>query len=189
MSLINRTSPSPPGETITDPWAAPDSPSLAALPAFQMPRAPLPGMGNPDPAPEADDHQGAAAASASKGQQTASIPAFFKQRAKSYAKIAETLLTAAGGLLNAQSREDSEAFIPDDDDRETIPPPIGRLMARRIKLGADPDQLSDIEDLGMAAVGVAMWLAKGVTTVWEARRARRRLEADKAIHNETGDGQ
>jgi len=183
MNLLSRTNPE------ANPEPPPDSPSLAPLPMFRAPRPPLPGTGNPDPAPPVDEHQDDGRAAAASPEQRTSIQAFFKQRAKSYAKIAETLLSAAGGLLNTRAGEDCDAFLPDEEDRETIPPPVGRLMARRIKIGADPDQLSDIEDLGMAAVGVAIWLAKGMTALWDARRARRRLEDGKAVHAETGDGQ
>lgn len=157
------------------------------MPGFRAPRAVLPGAMNPDlPPPVDDEHQGDGRA---PNGQPAFIPAFFKQRAKSYAKIAETLLTAAGGLLNARSGTDSDAFLPDDEDTETIPPPIGRLMARRIKIGADPEQLTDIEDIGIAAVGLVMWAAKGLTMLWEERRERRRLEAGRAVFDETGNGQ
>lgn len=176
----------------TDPAPAPDSRPgfLASLPGFRAPRVPPPSLANPDePIPP---QAGAAAADdggrASSGTAT-SIPAFFKQRAKSFAKVAETLLNATGGWLNKISDEDSEAFIPDEDDADMIPPPLGRLAARRLKLGADPDQLSDLEDIGMAAVGIAVWLAKGFTTLWEAKRERRRIEASAAVHRETGDGQ
>lgn len=158
---------------------------LASLPGFgRRPPPPPNASSNPDqPIPAAES-----AAGGDSKDEPASIPAFFKQRSKSYAKIAETLLKAAGGWLNAIGDEDSEAFLPDDDDVEMIPPPLGRLAARRLKLGADPDQLSDLEDLGMAAVGIGVWLAKGITARWEARRERRRLEASAAVHRESGDG-
>jgi hypothetical protein len=182
VNLLNRTSP----ETSLDP--PPDSP-IAPLPMFKTPPTPLPGAMNPDPAPAVEDHQGDGRANGASAGQTTSIPAFFRQRAKSYAKIAETLLTAVGGLLNTRAGEDCDAFLPDEEDRETIPPPIGRLAARRLKIGADPEQMNDLEDIGMAAVGLAVWAAKGLSALWEARRARRRLEDGKAVHNDTGDGQ
>lgn len=113
-----------------------------------------------------------------------SIPAFFKQRSKSYAKIAEALLQAAGAWLNkASGEEDAGAFLPDEDDAETIPPPLGRLAARRIKLG-DPGNLTDLEDIGMAAIGISVWLAKGVTSALNARRERRRLLDGAAVHQD-----
>ena len=166
---------------------------LASLPGFRQPRPPMPSMtASPDqPLPGGEPGAAAAAEDGGRGsrEQTTSIPAFFKQRSKSYAKIAGTLLESAGGWLNKISDEDSEAFLPDEDDLEMIPPPLGRLAARRLKLGADPEQLSDIEDIGIAAVGVAVWLVKGVNTLWAARRERRKLEQGAAVHRETGDGQ
>lgn len=196
MGLLTRTSTTP--ETTTD---SPDS-EMADPPMFGPPRAILPGPANPDPAPPtststratspaAADEPGGRGAGGGSKDQTASIPGLFKQRSKSYAKVAETLLKAAGGWLHTSAGlgDDSEAFLPDEDDLDTIPPPLGRLAARRIKLGADPDELSDIEDIGIAAVGILVWLAKGFSGVLEARRARRRLEKGKAVHDETGDGQ
>jgi hypothetical protein len=183
------TLPPIPASTTTEPAPPPaqSSPpdSLASLPAFRPPRAIPPSAANPDPPPNDDEHQGAAA-----GSTKTSIPAFFRKRADSYAKIAGVFVKAVGGYLNAMSGEiESEAFLPDDDDLADIPPPLGRLAARRIRLGADPDQLSDIEDIGMAAVGIGIWLVKGLSAVLEARRERRRLEAGRAVHADAGDGQ
>jgi len=182
--------------TITD--QAPPAPSenpdslVPSLPGWGRPRTPLPGPGNPDPLPATEDSGRATAAagdgSGSSGHETASIQAFFKGRAKSYAKIAGTLFKAVGGLLNSAAAEasgtDTDAWLPDEEDLDTVPPPLGRIAARRIKFGADPAQLSDVEDIGMAAVGLLMWAAKGVAAVAEARRQRRRLEADKAVYSE-----
>lgn len=121
---------------------------------------------------------------------TSSIPDLFKSRAKSYAAIAKALMQAVGGWANRMSgEEDSGAFLPDADDLSDIPPPLGRLAARRIKFGADPSQLRDIEDIGMAAVGMLAWFAKGITATINARRERRRIEADKAVYMEEGNGQ
>lgn len=183
-------------ETAPPPAPAPELPDspMASTPAWGR-RIRLPGAGNPDPAPETSTAAAAAdgAPSASSEQGTASIRALFKGRAKSYGKIAETLFKAIGGMLNTSASEaaklDTDAWLPDDDDLETVPPPLGRIAARRIKFGADPEQLSDLEDIGMVAVGLVMWAAKGITAVAEARRIRRRLEADKAVYNDTGDGQ
>jgi hypothetical protein len=178
--------------TETDPPTTEAAPSLlASLPKFGRPRLPYPSAANPDQdLPIGDEHQcdepaAAAAARSSSGTPT-SIQAFFKQRAKSYQHIAETLFKAIGGLLNARTvdGEISEAFLPDDDDLETVGPPLGRLAARRIKIGADPAQLTDVEDLGIAAVGLAAWLGKGITAALEARRARKRIEQDKAVYKE-----
>lgn len=185
LPLLSRTSTT----TETDPPPGPDS-DLADLPAFAPPPMPLPSLRNPDAPPPGADPGEAAPAGDSK-QQKASIQGFFKQRAKSYAKIAETLLKGVGGMLHAAADlgEDSDAFLPDEDDLETIPPPLGRLAARRIRIGADPDTLTDVEDIGMAAVGILVWLAKGVGGVLETRRIRRRAEQDRAVHREPGDGQ
>lgn len=182
-----------PTSTITGTEEAPTPPdSLASLPAFKTPRALPPSADNPDPAPQnLREHQVAAAADDAKPKRdTASIQGFIKRRAESYAKIAGTLLKAVGGYLNAAAGEiDSEAFLPDDDDLADIPPPLGRLAARRIKLGTDPDQMSDIEDIGMAAVGIGIWLVKGLSAVLEARRERRRAEKGKHVHTDSGDGE
>lgn len=183
-TLLDRIKPTP--ATIPDPPTSPDS-DLAALPGFSPPRALPPSMANPDEPPPATTTPPAngSGAGGSSGS-AASIQGFFKARAKSYAKIAETLLKAAGGLLNRAAagpdNDELEAFLPDDDDLETIPPPLGRLAARRVKFGADPDQLSDVEDLGMLAVGVLAWLGKGVVAVIEARRTARAAAREKAIY-------
>jgi hypothetical protein len=182
-----------PTSTTTGTEEAPTPPdSLASLPAFRPPRTLPPSADNPDPAPQnLHEHQGAAAADSAKPKrETASIQGFIKKRAESYAKIAGTLLKAVGGYLNVASGEtDSEAFLPDDDDLSDIPPPLGRLAARRFKLGADPEQMSDIEDIGMAAVGIGIWLVQGLSAVFEARRERRRAEKGKPVHTDSGDGQ
>jgi hypothetical protein len=187
------TTPAPMITTTGTEEQPPPPDSLASLPAFKPPRAIPPGPDNPDPAPAgmttaaADEHQGAGG----KGKQdTARIQGFIKRRAESYAKIAGVLLKAVGGYLNAASGEiESEAFLPDDDDLADIPPPLGRLAARRFKLGADPDQLSDIEDIGMAAVGIGVWFVKGFAALLEARREKKRAESGRAVHTDSGDGQ
>ena len=159
--------------------------SLASLPTYK-PKTPLPSAANPDPLPQG---AGQAAGSGSK-EQTASIPAFFRQRSASYSKIAGTALRALGGYLNMLSGElHTDAFLPDDDDEATIPPPLGRLAARRVKIGTDPDQLNDVEDIAQAAIGTLVWLVKGATAVLDARRERRRAAADHALHTDRGDGQ
>ena len=164
---------------------APDS--LASLPTYK-PKTPLPSAANPDPLPPGAG-QAAPAGSGSK-EQTASIPAFFRQRSASYAKIAGTALRALGGYLNMLSGElETDAFLPDDDDEATIPPPLGRLAARRVKIGADPEQLNDVEDIAQAAIGTLVWLVKGATTMLDARRERRRIAAEHALHTDRGDGQ
>lgn len=170
------------------------SPLMVPAPGWGPRRPVLPSTANPDPDPQQENRAPAAAAGASgsSGQSTASIRAFSRDRAKSYAKVAETLFRAVGGILNGSASKsagaDTDAFLPDDDDLDVVPPPLGRLAARRVKFGADPDQLNDLEDLGMVAVGLIAWAAKGVSAVFEARRLRRRLEADKTVHTDPGDG-
>ena len=186
------------GETMTSTTTETDLPQasshLASLPGQWRTR----NLPDPDPDPETEaetsrpDDSPAAAAGSRSSTQPASIQAFFKGRAKSYAKIAEVLFTAVGGALNAAAQRelaDTAAWLPDEDDLETVPPPLGRIAARRLKVGADPSQLSDIEDIGMAAVGLIAWAAKGVSAVFAERRARRKAEQGKAVYNETGDSQ
>lgn len=169
---------------------------MASLPGWgRGRRVAMPSTDNPDPMEPASTSTRApgdeGAGGGSSEPTSASIRALFKGRAKSYAKIAETLFQALGGWANAVTAHglDTEAWLPDDDDMETVPPPLGRIAARRIKIGADPEQLSDIEDMGMAAVGLLVWAAKGIGALFEARREARRLLAGRAVHNETGDGQ
>lgn len=168
-----------------------ETPELMPRPGFRW--LPRPGRANPDSLdPEAtttrdhDEHQDDEGAAAKAATGT-SIPAFFKQRSASYAKIAGALLQAVGGWANMLSGAE-EAFLPDDDDMETIPPPLGRLAARRVKVG-DPGNLTDIEDMGMAAIGIIAWAAKGAAAMLEARRERHRAEAGRAVHAEKGEGQ
>lgn len=135
-----------------------------------------------DPAGQLD--QGAAVeASGSRGT---SIPAFFKERSAAYAAIAGTLLDAVGGWLNSVSaaHDEDEAFLPDEDDRKMIPPPLGRLAARRVKIGGS-DDLRDVEDVGMALVGVAAWLAKGFAAALKARRELKRAQLGAMQGQET----
>lgn len=178
-------------ETMTT-WAetSPGSVNMASLPGQWQARS------LPDPEPETmsdtpGDPPGDGAASRSGGQ-PASIQAFFKGRARSYAKIAEVLFSAVGGALNAAAQRELEgtaAWLPDEDDLDTVPPPLGRIAARRIKVGADPAQLTDIEDMGIVAVGLLAWAAKGVSAVFAGRKQKKRAEAGRAVYDETGGGQ
>ena len=172
---------------------------LMSLPGWgRAPTLPTPGPG-PDPDPETASARATSAAGDETGDasqstgQKASIPGFFKGRAKSYGKIAEVLFQAVGGMLNAAVQREfnapTDAWLPDEEDLGTVPPPLGRIAARRLKIGVDPSQLSDIEDIGMAAVGLLAWAAKGVSAVFAERRARRKVEQGKAVYNETGDSQ
>lgn len=166
-----------------------DSLAMASLPQFrQLPPPPTPIDDPPADSPPTPGGAPGGAQAAGTAGTGISTPEFFKSRAKSYAKIAEALLAAAGGWLNMASGEpDSGAFLPDDDDEATIPPPLGRIAARRIKIG-DPGNLTDIEDIGMAAVGLGVWLAKGITAMLSARRERRRAAAGAVVHDESGNG-
>lgn len=182
-STTTETSPAP---------EIPEDPPLMPRPGFRW-LPPRPGPRNPDSldpsvttTADHDEHQGDDGGRAGKAGTGTSIPAFFKQRSASYAKIAGALLQAVGGWCNMLSGDD-EAFLPDDDDMETIPPPLGRLAARRIKVG-DPGNLTDIEDMGMAAIGLIAWAAKGAAAMLEARRERRRAEKGKAVHADPGNG-
>lgn len=171
---------------------------LASLPAFrprrQPPQAPYPapdssgdGGGIPTATATAagqDDDRGGRA----RGTSTFT-PASFKDRAKGYSAIAATLLRAAGGWLNGAVRmPETDAFLPDEDDEEAITPPLGRLAARRIKLGADAETMTELEDIAQAGLGMVVWLAKGIGAVYDARRERRRAQQGRAVHTDTGDG-
>jgi hypothetical protein len=177
----------------TEPAPAPTRPGLMAqLPTFGRPRRrPQPSQDSPTSGPEATATAAAAdgAGVDAKPDTPTFTPASFRDRSKGYAAIATTLLRATGGWLNGAVRlPESEAFLPDDDDEATISPPLGRLAARRIKLGADPESLSDLEDIAQAGIGVVVWLAKGIGDVFDARRERKRIQADKAVHTDPGTG-
>jgi hypothetical protein len=174
-----------------EPAPAPRPPLMARLPQWGTPRR----LHQPSPdTPTTDDSEATTAAAADDGGRGKAdtgtfTPASFKDRSKGYAAIATTMLRATGGWLNGVTRlPESEAFLPDDDDEATIAPPLGRLAARRIKLGTDPESLSDLEDLAQAGIGIVVWIAKGIGDTIEARRARKRIQADKAVHTDTGTG-
>lgn len=165
-----------PRQQTTDPSPDP-GPDLAQAPGpmFRAPADP-PGRWNPDPPPPGADGS-ASASSAGDPAPTltpAELAATVKGKGRAYAKIAKALLHALGGWLNMTLAvdEDDKSFLPDDDDDETVPPPVGRIAARKIKLGADAENLTDIEDIGIAAVGLIAWAAKGITEHLSARRER-----------------
>jgi hypothetical protein len=137
------------------------------MPGFQPIPDPLPGPANPDPRPDG-------AASVSSGPAAPTRIEIPKARVKSYSGIAKGLLHALGGLVNRAVAvdEDDTAFLPDDDDDATIPPPLGRLAARRVPIGKDGDDFSDIEDIAMSVIGLLAWAAKGLTDHLNARRER-----------------
>lgn len=156
-----------PGEDLVDPpgWGVPP------------PGAPS-STRNPDPSGPDLTSTTAAPAGGGAGSSSpgSSTPEFFKSRSKAYGAIAGAALKAAGGWLNriAAAHVEDECFLPDDDDLADVPPPLGRLAARRLRLG-DVENLSDIEDVGMAVVGLVAWLAKGFSAAYDARREMRRL--------------
>lgn len=157
-----------PGEDLVDP------------PGWGNPPAEAPNSTrNPDPAGEdlTSSTTGPAGGGGAGSRPGSSTPEFFKSRSKAYGAIAGAAVTAIGGWLNhlAAAHNEDECFLPDDDDLSDIPPPLGRLAARRLRLG-DIENLSDIEDVGMALVGVTAWLAKGVSAAYTARRELKRLQ-------------
>ena len=156
----------------------------ASLPGFAAAPPPdLPPETPPQDSPTTPRAGGRHAAPSSSDKLT-SIPEFFKRKSRTYEEIARGAFRAAGGLLNqaVSTSEDDASFIPDADDDESVPPPIGRLMARRIPIGSDDTNWSDMADLGAAAVGLLAWALKGVVSVAGARRERRRLLAGVAVH-------
>lgn len=158
------------------------SPSPTAGPSFitdsQGETIPGPGFIQPPTWPGAaapDELHGGQLGQPSPGVSTPTridLPSI-RSKGRAYAKIAAAILQGLGGLINKAIRVDKadEAFIPDDDDEQTIPPPAGRLAARHLPLGNSED-LSEIEDLGVLVVGLVSWVIKGVTDHMEARRER-----------------
>lgn len=158
---------------------------LASPPGWAAIPDPLPGPASPDPQniPGRDGTGG--------GSGTTPAPiltASFKGKAAAYGAIAKTLFIALGGLANQAlaASEDDEAFIPDADDLATVPPPVGRLAARRIPLGDGSENFTDLADIGQAAVGIAAWVGKGIASTLQARRERRRRAARGAAVYDPG---
>jgi hypothetical protein len=162
----------------------------APVPGFLQLPAPLPGEANPDQLPP-----GASAASGSSEPSPPTRIELPKARVKSYREIAKGLFHAVSGLLNRAIAVDDEdtSFLPDDDDDAAVPPPLGRLAARRIPIGKEGDDLTDIEDLATLIIGLLAWGAKGLTDHLNARRERgpagRRKKGPKgaAVFGGTGD--
>src|SRR6516225_9185969 len=98
MNLLSPRQRQPLQEPETSPDPDPDS--MADLPGFSPPRT-MPGPAYPDPpGPQLPPGESAAGGGGNdKAGTGTSIPAFFKERAKSYAKISEGLLMALGGWL------------------------------------------------------------------------------------------
>jgi len=97
----------------------------------------------------------------------------FAGKAATFRTIARTGLQAVGGLLNGVAGQGTAAFLADEDDLATIPPPIGRIIARRVHVDDDAN-LSEAADMFAAGIGLVAWLAKGVIEIAEARLAARR---------------
>ncbi len=157
----------------------PFSPPPASLPVpgFQpVPPATTPG---PDPLPD-----GAVSGSAPGSSEppthtpTDDRPPgpISKTKAATYTAIARGALRAFGGMVNMRLAVDDEddSWLPDDEDEETVPPPVGRLMARRMPFDAGSENLTELEDLTVAAIGLIGYGLKSVTSMWENRRRHRR---------------
>jgi len=156
----------------------PADPDLeVSLPGYQ-PVQPPPGPGSPDPLP-AGSQSGPDAAGSGPGSSEPSgrIPTkpVSRLKAGAYEAIARGLLQAAGGLMNnwLATGEEDLVWIPDEEDEAVVPPPVGRLAARRIPIG-DGENLTDLEDIGTAAVGLLAWAAKGLVGMYKGRRGKHR---------------
>ena len=162
----------------TEPGQAAELPGFAAAPPPDPPEIPA------QDSPTTPRAGGRHAAPSSSGIPT-SIPEFFKRKSRTYEEIARGAFRAAGGLLNQAVRagDDDASFIPDDDDDESVPPPLGRLMARRVPIGGDDTNWSDMADLGAAGVGLLAWALKGLISTATARRERRRLIAGASVYH------
>src|SRR5579859_1117337 len=152
---------------------------MAALPAFTSPPPPPPGPANPDPGPAnpaPGPGPGGGAGPGSPARAGSSIPvSAFKLRAQAFGKIAGTALQAGGGLINRglAAGEEDLCFIPDKEDVDTIAPPVGRLAARRVQVPVGEENVSDVEDLMAAGIGLFAYAVKGVAD-WVTARSRRR---------------
>lgn len=155
----------------TDPDLAIPGPMFSSPPQH-------PGPGNPDPLTTATDlpegKAGDSGSSARPALTPTELGGLVKSKGKAYAKIAKSALHALGGFINMtiQVDDDDDAFLPDEDDDDTIPPPLGRLAARHLKIGANAEDMSDYEDIGIALVGLIAWALKGITEHLTARRER-----------------
>lgn len=156
------------------------------LPGYQKIPAPANAATRPDSLPagavygEAIDGPG----SRSSGDPTGSIrtePKLTPARSAPYEAIARGGLQALGGFLNSRLalRDDPDdmSFIPDVDDEKHVPPPVGRIMARRVPVDISRADLTDLEDMAAAAVTLAAWAIKGLSSMWRARSDRRRAAA------------
>ncbi len=176
--------PDPPGQSL-----------LAPLPgSFRQVPVPPAAETNPDPpGPAADGDSGPGSSGGPEAPTRTDGPFGRLTRARTapYEAIARGALRALGGLLNSrlQADDDDESFLPDADDEKNVPPPVGRLMARRIPFDVTDSNLSDVEDMAAAAVGLLAWGVKGVTSAWENRRRVRRERHGAAVHDDAGQEQ
>lgn len=174
----NPGEPSEPGSPLGQPDPANQSgtePSVTAarpgwLPVTRPPQADR---------PAGEQASGPGAASESTGSPTppgtdpAADRKLFANKATTFTTIAGAGLEAIGGLLNIVAGAGTPAFIPDEDDMASVPPPVGRILARRVKTSEDAN-LSETADMIAAGIGLAAWLAKGLLHVVDARIAARR---------------
>jgi hypothetical protein len=177
----------------------PDPPSqaaLAAMPGYQRIPTPPPSATRPDPpGPDLGGYGGPASSEPEDRTPTSRrvLGKLTAARTAPYEAIARGALRALGGLANARLAVDEadECFLPDNDDEKNVPPPLGRLMARRMPFDMDAADLTDLEDITAAGVGVIAWFLKGVTNLWEARRELRRAAAaaQAGVHRDPGTGE
>jgi len=172
----------------------PDQQDPEVMPPGFRPVTPPPGPAARDPLTSQQDGAGSGPASSDGNPDPTPTRTFSKEKGRAYEAIARGLLRAAGGLLNKQLAvsEDDQSWLPDDDDDKMVPPPVGRLAARRIPLG-DGEDLTELEDIGMALVGLIAWAGKSLVSMWEARREARRAQPRTAqgavVYNDPGTGE
>ena len=147
-----------------------------------------PSQANPDPpgptipANPAPTGDGGGSGSGSSGGRQWSIPTPVKDiKSGPFETVARGLLRAAGGLINrrVQVDDDDGSFLPDAEDDKMFAPAAGRIAGRHMPL-PDKADLSELEDIGAAAVALLNWAAKGLISAWDARAKSRR--AKKALN-------
>ena len=141
-----------------------------------------PSQANPDdPGPDltrAPADEGGGSPPGSNGRPWATRTPIKDIKSGPFETVARGLLRALGGLVNGrvQVDDDDAAFIPDEEDDKLFAPAAGRVAARHMPLPNRAD-LSELEDIGAAAVALLNWAAKGAIAVWDARASRRRARA------------
>jgi len=172
-----------PGERLT-PWGQDQEPAdLAPPPGFRdLPEYPS-AEANPDSPAASSPASGGSDAAPPGASPTITVP---RGKAAAYRKIMQAGFKALGGLINSviAAGPEDESFLPDSDDLDTVGPPLGRVAARHVPLGKATENMTDVEDLGMAAIGLIAWALKGAGSWWEARRAKTRLPAGTAVQPE-----